>query len=75
MNAPDFLEADCEVCPACQSSQSSILYRRKILGIYERRHKCGACNDRWNSYQSLLDPRKVRVGQFEKRSCDNPRRV
>lgn len=53
---------DCELCPTCGSNETRIVYRRLVDGIYERRHACNvnADHQRWNSYQSFFDPRRVK---------------
>lgn len=54
---------DPDVCK-CGSASSKVTRRRRGKegqGMLARRHVCLRCGHRWSSFQSLIDPRKLRL--------------
>jgi len=57
------LARDPEECPKGHPD-SSVINSRIHRGQFAyrcRRHRCKICGARWNSYQSLINPQKVKV--------------
>lgn len=56
---------DPEVCPnGHQRKSSNIINSRTSRGVTSyrrRRHRCNLCGARWTSYQSLINPRLIKV--------------
>lgn len=50
---------DPERCRRC-GKKGRVIDSRPRRGYRKRRHECAACDVRWNSYQSAINPRKVR---------------
>jgi transcriptional regulator NrdR family protein len=46
-------------CPRCKSRGTVISTRTRASAIY-RRHQCRVCGRRWPSWESLINPMKVR---------------
>ena len=52
---------DPEVCPKGHTDTYRLETRNRKAGILYRRHRCKVCGARWTSYQSLLNPARVRI--------------
>lgn len=58
MKEPSVALRDPDVC-RCGSHVTHVLERRRAPGYLRRRHECCTCEYRWNSYQTLIDPKKI----------------
>lgn len=47
-----------ESCPACDTHGRVIDTRRKTAYTW-RRHVCPACNRRWTTWQTTVDPKRL----------------
>lgn len=57
-----------ETCPNGHGRHSCHIIDSRVVqptggtaGYRRRRHKCNVCEERWTSYQSLLNPHRIRV--------------
>ncbi len=50
---------DPDVCRC--GTPGRLVKRRRGRGFLSRRHACPACGHRWTSYQSLINPQKLRL--------------
>ena len=50
---------DPDLC-RCGSRETQVLNRRRRRGFFTRRHQC-VCGHRWTTYESRLNPKKVKV--------------
>lgn len=59
--------ADPERCPLCKK-RGRVVNSRNIshLGYRRRRHKCVTCKVKWNSFQTLIDPKKLKERRKER---------
>lgn len=51
---------DPDVC-RCGADDSHVLERRRRQGFVSRRHECRSCGFRWTTYESRINPRKLRL--------------
>jgi transcriptional regulator NrdR family protein len=51
---------DPERCRHC-GKKGRVIESRREPGYRRRRHQCDACNWRWSSYQSIINPSKVKI--------------
>lgn len=49
---------DPHTCKHC-GERGRVIDSRVIENLIKRRRQCDACNWRWNSYESLIDPRTL----------------
>lgn len=62
-----------ETCPnpACRSMQTEVQETCLLkAGMRYRRRRCKTCGRRWSTYESVLNPRKLRV--LRRNPSDNP---
>lgn len=57
-----------DACPVHGVAYSCVIDSRAKDGYRYRRHRCLECDARWNSYESLIDPRRIRLAQPAKTS-------
>lgn len=50
---------DPDVCTC--GAPGHLVKRRRGKGFLSRRHACARCGHRWTSYQSLINPKKLRL--------------
>lgn len=53
-----------DMCRRCQV-RSAVIASRSHAGYRVRRHRCPACGARWNTYESIIDPRRISVRRPE----------
>lgn len=51
---------DPDACPEHGSHSSYVMEPIKHKGYIERRHSCRMCGAIWVSYQSLIDPKRIK---------------
>lgn len=51
---------DPERCRHC-NRKGRVIESRRQQGYRRRRHQCDACNWRWSSFQSVINPSKVKI--------------
>ena len=51
---------DPETCRHCESDQTHVFDSRRRIGFRWRRHVCEACGYRWTSFQTLIDPHRLK---------------
>jgi hypothetical protein len=51
---------DPEICPSCQK-KGCVIESKKRVGYRRRVHRCGRCKVQWESFQSTINPRRVRA--------------
>lgn len=49
-----------DACAVHGSLYDTVIATRKFNGYTLRRHCCTACNARWNTFETRIDPLKVR---------------
>lgn len=59
------VEQDPQVCPACWDARGEevrglVLETTHLRGAIRRRRVCPACQARWTSYETTVDPRDLR---------------
>lgn len=53
-----------EKCEKCGSTDNEIIRTRIAEGGFRyRRRKCRSCQRRWNTYETRLNPRRLRLAQ------------
>lgn len=69
---------DPECCPLCKKRGAVIdtrMVKREGRGLDKvgaglcyrrRRHRCRTCKTRWNSYQTTLDPNKIKTASINR---------
>lgn len=53
---------DPENCRACAVRGRIVESRKSAHGYRRRRHVCPTCARRWSTWQSVINPARVRVG-------------
>jgi hypothetical protein len=61
--ATDIPLRDPDACPVHGSLYDTVIETRRFQGYKLRRHCCTACNARWNTYETRIDPRRVRFSE------------
>ena len=51
---------DPDVCPQGHHT-THVIRRERGQGCLRRRHRCRICQDKWWSFQTLLDPKRIVV--------------
>lgn len=50
---------DPERCPRCKT-KGRVIKSRRLPGWRKRRRKCPECGKRWNTYETTINPRRIR---------------
>ena len=59
--ASDIPLRDPDSCPTHGTAYDTVIATRRFRGYKLRRHCCTACNARWNTFETRMDPLKLRI--------------